>query len=256
MRKQLCCFFNSYRNASLLPECFGLGRLRLLGAEKKVNRIALILLFILGIVAVSGLTLSSPIREDIWDRKGPPKSAADDLNSKVAKSPEGFQNGTASLDQIKVWFAREFPGEPRRWVIEEPDLDLDGTPDLLVADDQFTGTGGRNYEAFLRTRLGFRYIGELGSEIRPVPAVGGHARIVMAGHMSAGEAGVALAEIRQDGLHRLASAAIAAGDQGTAEGNHIFEKLMRAHTVSLDILRLVFGPEAYPTPDRTGRSER
>lgn len=225
-------------------------------AGTKANRIALSILFMLGIICLSGLALSSPILQDIWDRKGPRKSAADDLNLKVATSPQEFRNGKATLDQIKVWLlAQKVPGEPI-WVIEEPDLDLDGTPDLPVADDRYTGTGGRNYEAFIRTKLGFRYIGELASEIRPIPAFGGRARLVMAGHMSAGETDVALVEIRQDGLHRLASAAIAAGDQGTAEGNRIIEKLMREPEVSLEILRLVFGPEAYPPLDRIGRSER
>jgi hypothetical protein len=220
-----------------------------------MNRKVLIFVVMMGFIGVFSSTISSVPPQDIRDRQGPEVVASDDLNSKVATSPREFREGTATLKQIKSWIAQEDPGEPK-WIIEEPDLDLNGMPDLLVADDRNTGTGGRNYEAFLRTKSGFRYVGELGSAIRPLPAVGGHARVVMAGHISAGEVGVALAELRPNGLHRLASAVLAAGDQGTVEGSRLCDELMTAPTVSVEILRLIFGPKAYPTSGKTSQSER
>ncbi len=212
----------------------------------------------LNLLAVFGSTAwEAPSPQDVRNRKGPPASAADDLNSRVATSPDDLRDGTATLDQIEAWMAREWaaPGEPR-WVIDQPDLDSDGTADLVVADDRFTGTGGRNWQAFVRTPRGFRYIGELASGIRPLPAFGGHPRVVMAGHISAGEVGVALAELRDDGLHRLASAVLAAGDQGTAEGNRLFNELMLAPTVSVEVLRMIFGSQTYPESRQPGHLRR
>lgn len=146
------------------------------------------------------------------------------------------------------------PGEPR-WVTEDLDLDPDGTPDLLLADDRITGTGGRGWWAFLRTPSGFRFIGMLGGTIRSLPAVGGHPRFATADHISSGEVGVALAELRDDGLHRLASAVLAAGDQGTDAGSRLYEELMLAPAVSVDALRYIFGSEAYPLSGRVGTTQ-
>lgn len=46
--------------------------------------------------------------------------------------PKEFQTGTATLDQIKLWMAGEILGAPgeSRWVLDEPDLDLDDAQDL------------------------------------------------------------------------------------------------------------------------------
>jgi len=187
----------------------------------------------------------------VQNQQGPPP-ADRDLNAEVARSPRECRDGTATLDEIKAWIAAA-PGladvQPR-FVIRETDLDRDGTTDLLIADDRLSGSAGRVYHVFLKAIRGFRYVGNLWSMFwhapRPLPAVAGHPRIVMPGNCGAGCVFVGLAELRQDGLHLLALAEIAAGDQGNAEGNALFEELLRAPTVSTETLRSVFGSSLYP----------
>ncbi len=215
---------------------------------------AVLAVFLTGLGASGFVAGSSAAEQTVTDRHGPPE-AAHDLNQKVSRSPKEFRKGTATLAQIKDWIARNLPGQPR-WFTSERDLDQDGIPDLLIADDRNSGTGGHAFEAFLRTPEGFRYIGEFSEPYRTLPPVAGHLRFVIAGHISAGEIGVALVELRPDGLHRLASAAVAAGDQGTAEGNRLADELLRAPTVSMKTLRLLFGAMADPMSQDTYGPEK
>jgi hypothetical protein len=59
--------------------------------------------------------------------------------------------------------------------------------------------------------------------------------------MGSGRAHVRLAVLNPDGLHQLATAILAAGDSGTAEGNRLYRELMSAELVSPETLRHVFG---------------
>jgi hypothetical protein len=67
--------------------------------------------------------------------------------------------------------------------------------------------------------------------------------MVIGSSLGAGTALVQLAELREDGLHRIARGTLAAGDSGTDEGNRLFEELFRAGVVSSETLRTVFGRE-------------
>jgi hypothetical protein len=52
---------------------------------------------------------------------------------------------------------------------------------------------------------------------------------------------VQLAELREDGLHRLVRSTVRAGDSGTEEGNRLYNELMDAKAVSSETLTKVFG---------------
>jgi hypothetical protein len=164
------------------------------------------------------------------------------LNERFAKSPPALQDGTATIELVKGWLARDatYLSGPPSWVTREQDLDLDGIADLLIADPRLSGSGGSSYAAFLRTPHGFRFLGDFVGSIRALRSMRGH--VVIATASGSGFADLQLAEIRSDGFHRLASVRLAAGDSGTEDGNRLYRELMRSDAVSVELLRRVFGP--------------
>ncbi len=168
----------------------------------------------------------------------------DELNWGYAMSPASFRDGSATLEQIKAWIAGNnsyLPVAPK-WEVVEKDLDFDGRADLLISDGRLGGSGGSVYSVFLRTPQGFRYIAVILGWIRGIPVERGQPSRFVTGHsLRSGQALVQLAELRTDGLHRVAKASVAAGDSGTSEGNRLYRELMESATISPETLRRVFG---------------
>lgn len=175
-----------------------------------------------------------------------------DLNETyVIRPPDEARDGTATLDQIRAWMVEEFlymfpgrlPADSIPFEVQSRDLDLDGVADILV-DLRRGGSGGGVYAAFLTTRLGYRFIATFQGGIRTLPSEQGlPVWMVIGSSLGSGTALVQLAELREDGLHRIARGTLAAGDSGTDEGNRLFEELFRAGVVSSETLRTVFGRE-------------
>jgi hypothetical protein len=163
--------------------------------------------------------------------------------------PKEFRYGTGTLDQAKAWVTavdgEYLPPEVKTELrIEERDLDLDGSPDVLIA---LVGWGRFGYRAFLRTPTGLQYIGGFPAGlIRSLPAEGDEpVRCIIRYSLGAGLSFIELAELRPDGLHRRARASLAAGDGGTPEGNRLANALMESKTVSRETLQRVFGDRSH-----------
>jgi hypothetical protein len=156
------------------------------------------------------------------------------------------------MEQIMLWMHAEKLYNPRipdavvDFPVRELDLDFDGINDVLI-DRQTGGQSGGVHSAFLSTSRGFRFIGTFFGTIRPLRVEPGQRiRFVIGSAMGSDRSHVRLAESRADGLHQLATAILAAGDSGTAEGNRVYRELMSAEVVSAEILRLVFGLAILP----------
>jgi hypothetical protein len=95
------------------------------------------------------------------------------------------------------------------------------------------------------TSRGYRYIGTFHGAIRTLPLEQGRrVRMVISTRLGGDSRIVQLAELRENGLHRLASSTLAVGLSGTAEaeeGNRLLDELMNASVVSPETIRKVFG---------------
>ena len=164
-----------------------------------------------------------------------PTPAAQPMNSTMIPLPESLRNGTAPVEQIGAWIHAEhknvypeIPIDSAPFRTRELDLDLDGVNDRTMQRYGRTSAGGA-HSAFLKTPRGYRFIGSFVGDIRPLPLVAGQrGRFVVTSPMGSGKVHVRLAELRADGLHQLATAILAAGDSGSAEGNRLYRDLMSA----------------------------
>jgi hypothetical protein len=177
-----------------------------------------------------------------------PSPAAQPMNATATPLPESLRNGTAVIEQVRVWMLAEHVNVYPEVAVDqvtfparEVDLNLDGTVDILMAR-YTTGQGDRPQSAFLSTPRGYRYVGTFNGSIRPLAVESGQRnRFVIASAMGSDRVHVRLAELRPDGLHQLATAILAAGDSGSVEGNRLYRELMTAAVVEPETLRNVFG---------------
>lgn len=159
--------------------------------------------------------------------------------------PAELRNGSATLEQAKAWVATEvarmLPGSPPPEIAvgaEQPDVDQDGTPDLLIEHPGLGGTGGAVYSAFLTTPTGYRYIGGLLGSLVPVERVRGEApRILIRTRLGADCAIVELMELGPDGMRRVGQKALTATNEGIR--NH--RALLGQLPASADAVQAVFG---------------
>jgi hypothetical protein len=180
------------------------------------------------------------------------------MNGTMIPLPSALRDGTATMEQVRAWLLAEhtnvypeIPVDQVPFPVRELDLDLDGKNDALIERyRRDTVSGPRS--AFLNTARGYRFIGTFYGDIRPLSFERGQpSRFVITSAMKNGSVHVRLAVLRADGLHQMATAIIAAGDGGTADGNRLYREIISADVLSSGTLRKIFGDLAVSGPAGT-----
>jgi hypothetical protein len=147
--------------------------------------------------------------------------------------PQEFLNGTASVEQAKAWSNSLLEGDGSI-VTEQHELTPGGKPALFISDSSNAGTGGNFYMVFDRTVTGLRYLGEIEfGDCRAVrPDASNNPRLVTYWHLGAGEGNLTLWLLSKQGFTAVKSITIHPGDQGTDEGNRIFDAFFGSEPVA------------------------
>jgi hypothetical protein len=159
--------------------------------------------------------------------------------------PQEFQNGTASVEQAKAWSNSLLEGDGSI-ITEQCELTPGGKPALFISDSSNAGTGGNEYMVFDHTNAGLHYLGEIDfGACRAVPPdASGNPRLVTYWHMSASEGNLTLWLLNKKGFTPVKSVTIHPGDEGTDEGNRIFDAFFGSEPVADDMIDNTFAATA------------
>ena len=160
-------------------------------------------------------------------------------------APQEFQNGTASVEQAKAWSNSLLEGDGSI-VTEQRELTPGGKPALFISDSSNAGTGGNFYLVFDRTLTGLRFLGEIEFGVcRAVrPDTSNNPRLVTYWHLGAGEGNLTLWLLSKQGFTAVKSITIYAGDEGTHEGNRIFDVFFGSEPVADSTVDATFAATA------------